>query len=297
MVQPVQYQSEDRAISPISYLQRRWAHGGFAITAQLPPLQDVNAGTFVEQIATQVSHFDAVLIDDAPGGRVAVSSLAMAVLLKRAGVETMVQMSGRDRNRLALQGDMLATGALGIHNLLIDTRPPVRTGFRQNSDARLVVDLHGPVLLAAAARMRDEGRFTSGASIKTPPVFYLGALVSLENRLLAEDLSAAQFLVTTPLHVTHHLADKLGSYCMAYTDLLRIRPLLVSLPLVYSAQGEDTRHQEMLEACAQSMIVAVEALKMCEGIRGCNIVLEHFADLAVLERVAQALASPREMQE
>lgn len=297
MVQPVQYQPDDRAISPISHLQQRWVGGGFAITAQLPPLLAVGAGAFVEQIATQLSHFDAVLTADAPGGMVALSSLAMAALLQRAGGETMMQMGGRDRNRLALQGDMLGLGALGIHNLLIDMRPPVRASLGRNSDARLVVDLHGSALLAAAARMRDEGRFTSGASIKTPPVFYLGALVTLEDRLPAEDLSAAQFLVTTPLHDTHHLADALGSYCIDYAGLLRTRPLLVSLPLMNGSQGEDACDQETLEACVQSMVVAVEALKMCEGIRGCNIVLEHFADLAVLERVALALATPREMQE
>ncbi len=277
-----------------SNLQRRWAGGGFALTAQLPPLMKASAGAFVEQMATQISRFDAVLTVESPVGTVGLSSLAMAVLLRRAGVETVAQMSGRDRNRLALQSDMLSLSVLGIPNLLIDTRTPVRKSLGQNPDARLVVDLYGPALLAAAARLRDEARFTSGASIKTPPVYYLGALVALEDCPDYEALRAAQFLVTTALHDALHLADTLASYCTSHADLLQTRPLLVSLPLTNGSQEASHGERDAFEARVQSMVAAVETLKMCEGeqgIRGCNIVLESLADLAVFERVVCALAS------
>jgi hypothetical protein len=284
MAQPVQYQPDDRAISPISKLQRRWAHGGFAITAQLPPL-NTGAEAFVEQIASGVRLCDAVLTADAPGGAIGLSSVALAVLLRRVGVEPVMQMSGRDRNRLALQSDMLGLGVLGIPNLLIDTRPLIRASLGQNPDARLVIDLHGAALLAAAAGTRDDARFTSGAIIKTPPVYYLGALIALEDSLSASELSAAQFLVTPPLHDTYHRIDTLASYCAARADLLRTRPLLVSLPLTSCSRDRDD-----LDVCAQSMVEEIETLKTCKGVRGCNMVLERCADLDIVERVALALA-------
>lgn len=292
MVQRVQDQPGDTTINPVSRLQEQWMRGGFVLTVQLPPLLSANASGVVEQVAAHSGSFDAVLAPDSPGGAVGLSSLAMGALLRRAGVEAVVQMSGRDRNRLALQSDMLGLSVLGMRNLLIDTGSPERSSFVQNSDARLVADLYGPALLNAAATMRDAGRFTSGASIKTPPVFYLGALIALEDCLPVEELSAAQFLVTTPLADAHFPGDTLSTYCADHADFLWTRPLLVSLPLASSSQQADS-DQNALETSAEAMIDAIETLNMCEGVCGCNIVLERLADLAVVERVACALASRR----
>ncbi|HEY6541485.1 MAG TPA: hypothetical protein VIZ18_11125, partial [Ktedonobacteraceae bacterium] len=195
-----------------------------------------------------------------------------------------------------LQSDILGLSVLGMRNLLIDTRSPERASLVHNSDARLVADLYGPALLKVAAIMRDEGRFTSGASIKTPPVFYLGALIALEEYLPVEELSAAQFLVTTPLDDAHYPGDTLSTYCAAHTDFLRTRPLLASLPLGNGSQGEADNDRNALDARAEALVGTVETLKMCEGVRGCNMVLERFADLAIVERVACALASRRNVQ-
>ena len=297
MVQQAQYQPGDTAITFVSRLQKQWARGGFVLTVQLPPLVSANPNDIIEQIAAHTGSFDAVLAPDSPSGAVALSSLALATLLRRAEVEAVVQMSGRDRNRLALQSDMLGLSVLGIRNLLVDTRAPQRASLIQNADARLVTDLYGPALLNAAATMRDDGRFTSGASIKTPPVYYLGALVALEDRLPIEELSAAQFLVTSPLAHVGHLTDSLFTCYAAYADFFQTRPLLVSLPLASGFQEETDNDQNTLAARAGAMVGAIETLSMCEGVRGCNIVLERLADLAVVERVAFALASLRTIEE
>src|SRR5579859_51262 len=295
MVQRAQYQPGE-AINPVSRLQEQWSRGSFVLMVQLPPLLTASAGRIIEQIAARASSFDAVLAPDSPGGAVSLSSMAMATLLRRAGVEAVPQMSGRDRNRLALQSDMLGLSVPGVRNLLIDTRLPERVSLVQNPDARLVVDLYGPALLNAAATMRDDGRFTSGASIKTPPVFYLGALVVLEDRFPVEELSAAQFLVTTLLADVQHLADTLSTCYAAHTDFFQTRPLLVSLPLAVGSQEEADSNRNVLEDRAEALVGAIETLSMYEGVRGCNIVLERLADLAVVERVAFALASRREVQ-
>lgn len=296
MIHRVQGQSGDTTVNPVSRLQQQWVRGSFVLTVQLPPLLTARTQGIIEQIAARTSGVDAVLAPDAPGGVVALSSLATAVLLRRAGVEAVVQMSGRDRNRLALQSDMLGLSVLGVRNLLIDIRPPQRASLIQNADARLVTDLYGPALLNAAATMRDEGRFTSGASIKTPPTFYLGALIALEDRFSVEELNAAQFLVTTPVADAHPLSDTLSTCYAAHRDSFQTRPLLVSLRLGSGSQEETASDRNISESSAETIIGTIETLSMCEGVRGCNIVLERLADLAIVEYVAFALASLREAQ-
>lgn len=256
------------SVSQVSNLQRLWEGGGFALTVQPPLPLTAAAGDFVEQVAALANLFDAVLLADAPDGAVALSSLAAAVLLKRVGIEAIVQIRGRDRNRLALQSDILGLGALGIPNLLVDMQPVVRASLIQNADARLVTDLDGPALLDAAIKMRDEARFISGASIKKPPVLYVGSLFSLEEQVPTSALSSAQFLVTTPVHDAHRFAAALVAFQSAHPDFLQTRPLLVSLT------------DSTVESAS-----TIEVLKGLDGICGFNIVIEKQADLALLAQV------------
>ena len=282
MLQPVKDQSNHLLINQTSNLQRLWDSDGFALTIQLPPLLTADASDCVKQVVAQAHKFDAVLTADAPDGAVAVSSLAMAVLLKRAGIEAVVQISGRDRNRLALQGDLLGLGALGIHNLLIDMRSVTRASFGQNADARFVTDLNGPALLAVVVRLRDEGRFISGASIKKPQVFYAGAFISLEEHMQNEALSSAQFVVTAPVNDVQRIIAAFAALRASHPDLLRNRPFLVSLPLITYSTGESL---EAGEADIQQIATFIKALRDFKEIRGFNIVVVRQSDLALLEQV------------
>ncbi|MBV9232217.1 MAG: hypothetical protein JOZ18_23105 [Chloroflexi bacterium] len=330
MVQPIKHLADGKVVGPVSKLQQALERGGFAITVQLPALFTTQARDDIEQVEIRNRLCDAVIAADAPDGAIALGSLAYAVLLQRAGIEPVAQFSGRDRNRLALQSEILSLSVLKIPNLLVDTRPVERASLGQNADARLVTDLNGPALLATAARLRDEARFTSGASIKVPPVFYLGALVNLEDSLPIEELSATQFLVTTAVHDVQRQADMLASCWNAHADFLQTRPLLVSLPFVagvrekdagslkglktrspatspppaptgttgappknlYLRGGERTGDQDGLyEASIQAMVDAIKLMKKCEGVRGCNILVERFADLALLERAVLAISA------
>lgn len=286
MAQPVKDQSNHTPISQTSNLQRLWESNDFALTIQMPPLLTAETSHYIQQIAAQAHLFDVALAADAPDGAVALSGIAMAVLLKRAGIETIVHMSGRDRNRLALQSDLLGFGALGIRNLLIDISPVTRASLGQNTDARLVTDLDGSALLAAAVRMRDEGRFISGATIKKPPVFYVGAFFSLEGTPPIEALSNAQFVVTQPLLDRERFISTLTAFQASYPTFLRSRPLLVSLPLVTNSDGENAGAGE---DSAQQMMTAINMLRGCKEIRGINIVVRRKNDLAALEQVVRVI--------
>lgn len=289
MTQPVEKRKQQESNQIIvSNLQRLWEQGGTAITVQLPPLLTADAGDFVKQVAAQADLFDAVVAADAPGGAVAWSSLAMAALLKRVGIETIVQFSGRDRNRLALQSDILSLGALGIPNLLIDMRPVVRASLVQNTDARLVTDLDGPALLAAAIRLRDEAHFISGFNVKTPPALYVGAFAALEEQIQVHDFSSAQFVVTGPVYNAHGFAAVLATFRTAYPNFLQTRPLLVSLPLITDFVVENAADTgEAREADIQKIVSSIELLKALDEIRGFNIIVSEHTDLALLEQIVR----------
>jgi hypothetical protein len=286
MARSVKEQTNDPLTGPVSNLQRLWESGENTLTFQLPPLLTADASDCVRQVAVQAHRFDAVLAANTSSGEIAVSSLAMAVLLQRAGIETIVQISGRDRNRLALQSDLLGLGALGIHDLLIDMQPVTRASLAQNADARLVAELNGPALLAAALRLRDEGRFISGASIKQPPVFYVGALFSLEERIQIEALSGTQFVVTTPVDDVQRFMAAFAAFQASYPDFLRTRPLLVSLPLNTHSGGEST---EAGEASIRQVAASIRALRGCKDIRGFNITVGRQSDLAALEQIIRMI--------
>jgi 5,10-methylenetetrahydrofolate reductase len=268
----------NQASAHISKLQQIWEDGGFAITVQPPLPLTANAEDFVAQVAAQAVHFDSVLVAEAPGGAVTLSALAAAVLLKRRGIEPIVQVSGRDRNRLALQSDLLGLGALGIANLLVDMRPIMRASLLQNVDARLVTDLDGAALLATAVRMRDEASFISGARIKTPPALYAGALFSFAEHTDLKALSGAQFLVTEPVHDVRAFAAMLAIFQSEQPAFLQARPLLVSLPLLTDT-GDGLAGIEQLAS-------SIEALRALDIIRGFNIVM---ADVNALPLPGQIL--------
>jgi 5,10-methylenetetrahydrofolate reductase len=271
----VKHSLHNQASADISRLQGIWERGGFAMTVQPSLPLTADAGGFVEQLAAQSASFDAVLVAEMPGGAVTLSPLAMAVLLKRRGIEAIVQVSGRDRNRLALQSDLLGMGALGIANLLVDMRPVTRASLLQNADARLVTDLDGAALLAMALRMRDEASFTSGARIKTPPALYTGALLSLAGRVDLKALSGAQFIVTEPVHDVRAFAATLAAFQSEQPAFLQARPLLVSLPLLTAAGGAQP-------AAIEQLASSIEALRTLDSIRGFNIVVESVEALPLL---------------
>jgi len=101
------------------------------------------------------------------------SSLGCCALLVRAGYEPVFQISCRDRNRIAIQGDILGAAALGVKNLLCLTGDDVSAG--DQPEAKRVFDFDSSQLLRTARMMRDTGQFLSGRTLSTSPRLFLGA--------------------------------------------------------------------------------------------------------------------------
>lgn len=156
-----------------SRLERVLRSGRFAVTAELNPPDSADPQAVYDRALVLASVCDAINATDASGAKVHMSSVGVCALLTRAGYEPVLQMSCRDRNRIAIQGDLLGAAAMGVRNVLCLTGDGVQAG--DQPEARPVFDLDSITLLQTARILRDEGRFLSGRRLETAPRFFLGA--------------------------------------------------------------------------------------------------------------------------
>lgn len=156
-----------------SRLEALMQSGVFAVTAEFSPPDSADAADVLARVAPFRGSVDALNVTDASGANCHMSSLSVAVLLTQAGCEAVMQVSCRDRNRIAIQGDLLGAAALGVRNVLCLTGDHVTNGDQPG--ARHVGDLDSVSLLATARGMRDEARLLSGRKLKVAPQLFLGA--------------------------------------------------------------------------------------------------------------------------
>jgi len=164
---------EQSSGNAVSELQRRLRDGSFVITAELSPPVSTDPSELVARALALRGLVTAINVTDGAGSRAHMSSLAAAHFLVRSGVEPILQMTCRDRNRIALQAELLGAAALGIRNILALRGDDPKLG--DQPDAKAVFDLDTTALLATAQRMRTEGRLPTGAEIGGPVRFVLGA--------------------------------------------------------------------------------------------------------------------------
>lgn len=154
-------------------LRDRLESGAFIVTAEITPPRGPDAGALLQEAAVLAPAVDAINVTDGAGANVRMSSVAAAAILKRAGYEPIAQATCRDRNRIALQSDLIGAAALGIENLLVLTGDAVDAG--DHPEAKAVFDLDSRALLRALAALRDEGVTLSGKPVSPRPTFLLGA--------------------------------------------------------------------------------------------------------------------------
>ena len=154
-------------------LERVLRSGRFAVTAELNPPDSADPEQVFERARPLAETCDAINATDASGANCHMSSMGICALLSRIGYAMILQISCRDRNRIAMQGDVLGAAAMGICNLLCLTGDGVPTG--DHPEAKPVFDLDSLSLLETVRAMRDDGRFLSGRRITEPPRLFLGA--------------------------------------------------------------------------------------------------------------------------
>jgi methylenetetrahydrofolate reductase (NADPH) len=146
--------------------------GRFALTAEIAPPLSGDADDVIRLARPLKGLADAVNVTDGAGARAHMGASAAAAILAREGIEPVQQFTCRDRNRIALQGDLLAAAALGVRNLLLLRGDDPTAG--DQPDAKPVFDLDTVGLLTTAAGLRDRGALPSGRKLKRRPAFFLG---------------------------------------------------------------------------------------------------------------------------
>jgi methylenetetrahydrofolate reductase (NADPH) len=205
--QPDWWQGDDHyhpsdSSAPVSRLQTLLERGVFVVTAEVAPPASANTFSVQEKGMRLQSLVHAVNVTQNPMATPRMSSLASCKLLEECGVEPILQLTGRDYNRYALQSEALGAAALGIHNVLCLTGDAPTVGH--DPIGQLPFDLDATQMLWILRRMRDEGRFLDGRLVSDPPRLFIGAAGSPNDpdprhealRLEKKINAGAQFIQT-----------------------------------------------------------------------------------------------------
>ena len=271
-----------------SRFERLLASGSFAVTAEFSPPDSADPAEVHARLEHFRGHVDAINVTDGSGANCHMSSLGVSALLLQAGCEPVMQITCRDRNRIAIQGDILGASALGIRNLLCLTGDSTVVG--DHADAKPVCDLDSMSLLQTARIMRDEGRFLSGRKLSASPRLFLGGAdnpfappFDMRPMRLARKIAAgAQFIQTQycfdldlldaymervrdeGLHQRCRILIGVGPIASARTA----RWLRSKVPGVHIPDAVIARLEGAADARAEGRKICVEMIQAIRAIRG-----------------------------
>ncbi|MCX8111309.1 MAG: methylenetetrahydrofolate reductase [Syntrophorhabdaceae bacterium] len=155
-------------------LKRVLQSGAFAVTAECGPPRGADPDMIRIKAKILKGYVDSVNVTDNQTAVVRMSSFASCVILKDMGIDPVMQMVCRDRNRIAIQSDVLGASALGIKNILCLSGDHQR--FGDHKGAKNVFDIDSLQLIQCIRDMRDEGRFLSGEEVKGRPDIFIGCV-------------------------------------------------------------------------------------------------------------------------
>ena len=147
--------------------------GRFVMTAEVAPPVSCDAQDLLRKATPLRGLADAVNLTDGAGARAHMSALAAATILLGAGIEPILQITCRDKNRIALQSELMGAAALSVRNILVLTGDDPKAG--DQPDTKPVFDIDSKTLLQTARRLRDERTLPTGREVAGKPSFFLGA--------------------------------------------------------------------------------------------------------------------------
>lgn len=176
----------------------------FVVTSELNPPKGTDLTGLIESGATLKAWVDAVNLTDSHTARMTMSPLAPALRLQALGLDTILQITGRDRNRIAVQSDLLSAHALGLHNIVCMSGDDPTAG--DHPDAKAVFDLEAIGLLMAVQAL-NRGRDVGGNELAGQTAFFAGAVANPGAADLAKEIgrlrdkvdAGAQFIQTQPV--------------------------------------------------------------------------------------------------
>ena len=259
-----------------SNLQQRLTAGHFAVTAEVIPPLSADSSQLLARAAPLRDLVDAVNVTDGAGARVTLSSFAAAAILANAGIEPVLQITCRDRNRIALAGELIGAAAQGVRNILVLYGDEPAVG--DEPEAMPVYDLDSKAVMTLARRMRDQGTLPSGRAIVPPPSLFIGAadtpldppLGWRPEGLLAKAEAGADFVQTQfcfDLDVARRYAARLVE-----TGVTERLHLLIGVGPIASARSarwmRDNLHgvtvpDEVIERLERAADPATEGRRLC----------------------------------
>ena len=276
---------EQSPSSAVSELHKHLRNGSFVVTAELSPPVSTDPSEFIEHALALRGLVTAINVTDGAGSKAHMSSLAAAHFLVRNGVEPILQMTCRDRNRIALQAELLGAAALGIRNILALRGDDPKLG--DQPDAKPVFDLDTVALLATAQQMRSEHRLPSGAEIRGSVRFVLGAAELpvdppanwRPNGLLSKLDAGAEFIQTQFCMD----ADAVRRYAarLLELDVAQRLPILIGIAPIPSARSARWMKEKLYGAMIPDRLVERlerAADSKAEGRKICVELLQQLAE-------------------
>jgi len=269
----------------VATLQKKLQAGRFVITAEItPPVSCDPQDLFAK--ARPLGLADAINVTDGAGARVHLGALTAAALLAQHGVEPILQLTCRDRNRIALQGELLAAAASGVRNLLLLRGDDPTAG--DQPEAKPVFDLDTVALTKAAAGIRDRGELPSGRKVAGRAHFFLGAGDApldppdgwTPTSLLAKLAAGTQFVQTQFCMDVALLRRYLGR--LAQHEIPQRLFILVGLAPLRSAKSARWMREKLVGTIIPDAIIArleSAAEPEAEGQRICLELLEELASI------------------
>jgi len=267
-------------------LERVLRAGHFALTAEVTPPLSSNPARLLEKALPLKGYADAVNVTDGASARAHMSSVASAAILVQNGIEPILQVTCRDRNRIAIQSDLLGAAALGVRNVLVLTGDDPKAG--DQPETKPVFDLNSTAVIATAKAMRDEAKLPSGREIQDPPQLFIGAAdLPIDppagwkaDGLRAKADAGAQFVQTQfcfDMAIVRRYAERLGE--LGLTERLSI---LIGIGPLSSAKSARWMRQNLYgttipDAIIERMEAAREPKQ--EGARLCAELLQELAEI------------------
>lgn len=304
----------------MSRLERVLHSGRFAVTAELNAPDSADAEDVYRNALVLSQVCDAINATDGSGANCHMSSMGCCALLTRAGYEPVLQVSCRDRNRIAIQGDLLGAAAMGVQNILCLTGDDVSAG--DQPEAKRVFDFDSLQLLRTAKIMRDEGVFLSGRKLTTPPRFFLGAAANpfappreFRHLRLAKKVEAgADFIQTQYCYDVPVLQEymrrvrELGLHERVYilvgvgplrsekaAEFMRTKVPGVWIPDAVVERLAKTPPKRKRDEGMQICVEIIEEVRRIEGVHGVHV-MAYRQEETVAEIIERARLFPREPQ-
>ncbi len=276
------------------HLESLLRRGEFVVTSEIGPPRSADASDIIAKAKALKGYADAFNVTDNQAAMVRMSSMAGSIFCLQEGLEPVMQMTCRDRNRLAMQSDMLGAAALGVRNILCISGDHQR--FGDHPDAKNVYDVDSSQQLMMLRRMRDEGTVWTGAPLGVAPKLFLGAAANpfadpmeLQVIRLANKVAAgADFIQTQAIfdlerfetwmgmvrdegiHKKVHIIAgvlPLRSARAARYMIEKVPGMLIPDAVVERMESAEDPKEEGLQICLET----IELLKRTEGVQGVHI--------------------------